>query len=61
MSALAEVFARLISDPSFADDIRRNPVEALRSFDLDAGELARLESALGVVLTRDGDDRGAAH
>lgn len=52
MTALADVFARLISDPAFADAIRRNPAEALRAFNLDASELSRLEAALDISVTR---------
>lgn len=59
MTALADVFARLTSDPSFADAIRRNPVEALRAFNLDAGELRRLELALDASLNRTGEYRRA--
>jgi len=59
MTSLADVFARLTSDPSFADSIRRNPVEALHEYDLDAGELSRLELAIGAPLSVDGEYRSA--
>lgn len=59
MTALADVFERLTADPSFADDIRRNPAEALREFDLDASELIRLERALGSPLSGAGEYRPA--
>ena len=55
MTALAEVFARLTSDPSFADEIRQNPGNALRAFNLTASELARLEAALDIEPIRTGE------
>lgn len=59
MTALAEVFARLTSDPAFADEIRRDPSAALGPFGLDASEFSRLELALGSSLYRDGKHQTA--
>lgn len=50
MTELARVLGRLTSDPDFADRIRRDPATALREFDLDSNELARLERALSISL-----------
>jgi len=55
MTALAEVFARLTTSPSFADEIRTNPAEALRAFDLTANEVLRLASALDISIVRIGE------
>jgi|CXWL01.1.fsa_nt_gi hypothetical protein len=46
MTALAEVFERLASDPSFADQVRSDPATALREFKLSPGELRRIEQAI---------------
>jgi hypothetical protein len=46
MSALAEVFERLASDPSFADEVRGDPTTALREFNLSPGDLCRIEQAI---------------
>lgn len=48
MSDLEAVMTRLTNDPGFADAIRAHPAHALRSYRLDATDLARLERVLGV-------------
>lgn len=53
MSDLRRVLSRLANDAAFADAVRDHPQTALRGYDLDLGELRRLEAVLGGVVTLD--------
>ncbi len=45
---LADVFARLTADPHFADEIRRQPADALRGYQLSSDDLRRISAAVDV-------------
>jgi len=49
MAGLDEVMARVANDPLFADAVRTDPTNALRGYQLDPSELARLERAVGAA------------
>ncbi|MEQ1700700.1 MAG: hypothetical protein ABMA25_11350 [Ilumatobacteraceae bacterium] len=49
MAGLDIVMARVANDATFADALRTDPTAALRGYQLDASELARLEHAIGAV------------
>lgn len=49
MAGLDIVMARVANDATFADALRTDPATALRGYQLDASELARLEQALGTA------------
>jgi hypothetical protein len=51
MAGLEAVFSRIANDPSFADAVRADPVQALRGYQLDPAGLARVAHALGIATT----------
>jgi hypothetical protein len=53
MSELRRVLSRLAVDPAFADALRERPQLALRGYELDDGELRRLEAVLAGTITLD--------
>jgi hypothetical protein len=49
MAGLEDVLQRVANDRSFADAVRSDPTNALRGYQLDPSELARLERVLGAT------------
>jgi hypothetical protein len=53
MSDLAQVLARISSDPGFADAVRERPSVALRGYDLDDADLRRVEAVISGSISFD--------
>ena len=49
MAGLEDVLQRVANDRSFADAVRSDPTNALRGYQLDPSELARLERVVGAA------------